>query len=298
MVVPIKELKWLIIGSEGQLGLAIQNELSTHGIDFRALGHPQLDITDAPQVLNCFKELIPEVVINTAGWTDVDGAELNEVKARSVNAYGPQIIAKSARKIGARNIHISSDYVFSGTGRTPWSEASPLSPLCAYGRTKAEGEKLVQRMYPEGSYVIRTAWLYSPWRHNFVKSIIKHALSTNNQINVVSDQVGQPTNAKQLAARIREMVELDVPPGIYHGTNSGEATWFELAQLVFELCGKDPKRVIPIPSTQLVQSALRPSYSVLGHQNWNQQHMSPMPDWQDALVDGIEEILSEVRLEG
>ena len=298
MVASIKELSWLIVGSEGQLGLAMQKELSAQGVNFRALGRLELDITNELQVLSYFEEIKPAVVINTAGWTDVDGAELNEDKARSVNSYGPQVIAESSRKIGAKHIHISSDYVFSGTSRTPWSEDSTLSPLGAYGRTKAEGEKLVQRVYPEGSYVVRTAWLYSPWRRNFVKSILKIALSTNAPIEVVSDQVGQPTNALQLAAKILEMVELDVSPGIYHGTNSGEATWFELAQLVFELCGEDPKRIIPIPSNQLVRSALRPSYSVLGHQNWRKQHMIPMADWHDALVDGIQEILSEVRLEG
>jgi dTDP-4-dehydrorhamnose reductase len=298
MVASIKELSWLIVGSKGQLGLAMQNELSVQGVNFRALGRSDLDITNADKVLNFFEEIGPEVVINTAGWTDVDGAELNEDKARSVNSYGPRVIAESSRKIGAKHIHISSDYVFSGNSRIPWSEDSTLSPLGAYGRTKAEGEKLVQQVYPEGSYVVRTAWLYSPWRRNFVKSIARIALSTNAPIEVVSDQVGQPTNAMQLATRIREMVELDVSPGIYHGTNSGEATWFELAQLVFDLCGEDPKRVVPIPSTQLVRSASRPSYSVLGHQNWRNQHMIPMPDWQDALVDGIQEILSEVRLEG
>jgi dTDP-4-dehydrorhamnose reductase len=298
MVASIKELSWLIVGSEGQLGLAMQKELSAQGVNFRALGRSELDITNELQVLSYFEEINPTVVINTAGWTDVDGAELNEDKARSVNSYGPQVIAESSRKIGAKHIHISSDYVFSGTGGTPWSEDSNLCPLGAYGRTKAEGEKLVQRIYPEGSYIVRTAWLYSPWRRNFVKSIVKIALSTNAPIEVVSDQVGQPTNALQLAAKILEMVELDVSPGIYHGTNSGEATWFELAQLVFELCGENPKRVIPIPSTQLVRSALRPSYSVLGHQNWRKQQMIPMPDWKDALVGGIQEILSEVRQEG
>ena len=298
MVAAIKELSWLIVGSQGQLGLAIQNELTTQGIEYKALNRLELDITNERKVLNCFEEFNPAVVINTAGWTDVDGAELNEDKARSVNAHGPQVVAESSRRIGAKHIHISSDYVFSGTGSTPWSEESILSPSCAYGRTKAEGEKLVQLVYPGGSFVVRTAWLYSPWRRNFVKSIIKSALSTNAPIEVVSDQVGQPTNAKQLAAKIREMVELDVSPGIYHGTNSGEATWFELAQLVFELCGKDTKRVIPIQSSQLVRSALRPSYSVLGHQNWREQQMTPMPNWQDALVVGIEEILSKVRMEG
>ena len=297
MVASIKELRWLIVGGEGQLGLAIQNELLTQGINYKALGHSQLDITNEFQVSNCFEELNPEVVINTAGWTDVDGAEINEDKAWSVNAYGPQVIAQASRKIGAKNIHISSDYVFSGTGKIPWSESANLSPLSAYGRSKAEGEKLVQHVYPDGSYVVRTAWLYSPWRKNFVKSIIKLALSTDKQVKVVIDQVGQPTNAIELATRIREMTELNIPPGIYHGTNSGETTWFELAQLVFKLCGEDPNRVTPITSTQLGQLAFRPSYSVLGHQKWKEQNMNPMSDWRDALVNGIADIYSKVLLD-
>jgi dTDP-4-dehydrorhamnose reductase len=127
MVASIKELSWLIVGGEGQLGLAMQNELSTQGVNFLALGRSELDITNEIQVLKCFEEIKPAVVINTAGWTDVDGAEINEEKAWSVNAYGPQVIAESSQKLGARNIHISSDYVFSGTGSTPWSEASPES---------------------------------------------------------------------------------------------------------------------------------------------------------------------------
>jgi dTDP-4-dehydrorhamnose reductase len=185
---------------------------------------------------------------------------------------------------GARFVQPSTDYVFSGKGERPWRESDPVNPTSAYGRSKAEGERLVQEIYPESSFIVRTAWLYSPWGKNFVKTMVRLAQQDSSAVQVVSDQVGQPTSAVDLAKQIRKMIYQQVPAGIYHGTNSGETTWFELARSVFTLVGADSERVIPVATKDFPRSAARPQYSVLGHERWADVGIEPMRTWLEALT--------------
>ena len=295
MVARIKQMKWLITGRSGQLGRAMALELTKHELNFVSLNRSELDITNTNQVNECLYRELPDIVLNTAAWTDVDLAESRESDAWAVNAAGPKILAQACASINAKLIHISTDYVFSGESSSAWNEDALLSPRSAYGRTKADGERLVLGAHPGGTYLVRTAWLYSPWRRNFVKTMIKIALQDTKIVNVVNDQIGQPTSAFDLASQIYAMVNKNLTPGIYHGTNSGEATWFDLAQMVFSLLGQNIKRVEPISSQEFIRPAGRPAYSVLGHVNWHLNGLTPMKNWQTALEEAFPALLKEVE---
>ncbi len=291
------EMKWLILGGEGQLGRAMQAELAVSGINFVSCNHSQLDITSANEIAQTITEEHPSVVLNAAAWTNVDAAENAESSARAVNAHGPELLANACQAIDARFVHISTDYVFSGISNKPWNENSTMDPVSAYGRTKAEGELLVQRRYSSGSFIVRTAWLYSPWGRNFAKTMVGLALFGTDSVTVIHDQIGQPTSALDLATQIHRMINADISPGIYHGTNSGRATWFEFAQYIFERSGTDPDRVIPVALAHFSRPATRPAYSVLSHQRWFDEGMDEMRDWRDALDEALPTIIDAVNLE-
>jgi len=258
----------------------------------------QLDITNPLSVEESVNSIKPDVIINTAAWTDVDGAEANESAANAVNALGPQNLAIAAKNVGSRLVQVSTDYVFSGKGTTPWSEAAEHNPQSVYGSTKSEGEKLVLESYSAESYVVRTAWLYSADRKNFAKTITKLALNASGEVRVVNDQMGQPTFTGDLAKQIIDLVLSDSLVGIYHGTNSGQATWFEYAQEIFRLAGQDVSRVVPVSSSEYPRPAKRPSYSVLGHDAWAKTTLEPMRDWRIALAEAMPAIISAVKAEG
>jgi dTDP-4-dehydrorhamnose reductase len=286
---------WLITGGKGQLGIAIGKALEKQSIEYISLGSAQLDICNVNQIHEIFLQYKPTVVVNTAAWTDVDGAEENENLAFAVNATGVANIALASKEVGATLVHISTDYVFSGNGSQPWKEDAPHSPLSAYGRSKAAGEKSVQDVYPEGSYIVRTAWLYSPWGKNFAKTMQKLALANENEIKVVSDQIGQPTSAISLAEQIVILIKSAAPFGIYHGTNSGQASWYEFAQEIFLALGADASRVKPIKSTEYKQIANRPSYSVLSHEHWRKTNILLMPEWKSQLIFTLKDLEFKAR---
>jgi dTDP-4-dehydrorhamnose reductase len=291
-------MTWLITGSAGQLGLALQAELTFQGINYIATSSSQLDISNTLLVAELVDSILPEVIINAAAWTDVDGAESNETSAYQVNALGPQNLAISAKKAGARLVQVSTDYVFSDESKAPWSEDAAHNPHSVYGSTKSAGEKFVLYELPSASYVVRTAWLYSAERKNFAKTMTKLALNGDGEIRVVNDQVGQPTFAADLARQIANLVTADAPAGIYHGTNSGHATWFEFAQEIFKLVGADTSRVIPVSTSEFPRPAKRPSYSVLSHDNWAKTNVAPMRDWRIALTEAMPAIISAVKAQG
>ena len=291
-------MKWLITGASGQLGLSMQRALSSKGIDFIAANSSELDITK-PLIVNQLVDFIkPAVIVNTAAWTDVDGAETNQSAAYSVNALGPQNLAIAASKIGARLVQVSTDYVFSGDNSKPWSENAAHNPLSVYGSTKSEGEKFVQDALPAESYVIRTAWLYSAEGKNFAKTMTNLALNSAGLVKVVNDQYGQPTFAGDLAKQIVELVLSGAPVGTYHGTNSRQATWFEFAQEIFKFTGADVSRVVPVPTSEIPKLAKRPAYSVLGHDAWSHTNIPIMRNWRTALAEAMPSIIFAVDSKG
>jgi dTDP-4-dehydrorhamnose reductase len=291
-------MTWLITGASGQLGLALQEVLIQRGIDLVGANSSELDITK-PLIVNQLVGFTnPSVIINAAAWTDVDGAESNESAAYSVNSLGPQNLAIAARKVDARLVQISTDYVFSGDSSTPWSENAVNNPQTVYGSTKSKGENFVLTSLPLNTYVVRTAWLYSPKGKNFAKTMVNIALNQLDEVRVVNDQIGQPTVAGDLAKQIVELVLSEAPVGIYHGTNSGQATWFEFAQEIFRLAGADVARVIPVSSSEFPSPAKRPAYSVLSHDAWAGTSVPEMRNWKIALEEAMPAIISAVKAEG
>lgn len=286
------------MGGSGQLGLAVSQELGERGILFTAWGSEDLDITKGPIVRDVVSRLSPTVIINCAAWTDVDGAENNEPQASRVNRDGAENVAKAAKHCGAKLIHLSTDYVFSGEAKTPWQVDDKIDPQSAYGRTKAEGESRVLATYPDKSSIVRTAWLYSPWGKNFAKTMTRLAANGEGEVRVVNDQMGQPTSAVDLASQLVELGLSSSPAGIYHGTNSGEATWFEFAREIFKLAGADVSRVVPVSSSEYPRPAKRPAYSVLSHDAWAKTSVKPMRDWRIALEESMPAIISAVKTEG
>jgi len=273
-------MKWLVTGSGGMLGRDIQNQLADH--DLVALTRSDLDITDLEAATDTLAKHRPDVVINCAAWTAVDAAEDHEGEAFAVNAVGAANVATACRDVAARLVHISTDYVFDGTATTPYPESAPLRPASAYGRTKAAGEWAVRGVLPTSSWIVRTAWLYGEAGPNFVRTMIR-AEGQRDTVDVVDDQRGQPTWSADVARQIVAMVAADAPPGVFHATASGSATWFELTRAVFYLLGADPDRVRPTTSDQFVRPAPRPAYSVLGHDAWRRAGMAPLPHWRESL---------------
>lgn len=271
-------MRYVVTGARGMLGSDMFNALQ--GRNVLALGRDALDISDSNSIS---KLLQPEdVVINCAAYTQVDEAEANEQGAYNINALGVQNLAIAARELGARLVTISTDYVFSGSGDSPYVESEQRAAISAYGRTKSAGEEFATNEYPHGTYIVRTAWLYGKNGTNFAQTMLNLAAAKDTW-TVVDDQRGQPTWTHDLAKQIVKLLDSGAPAGIYHGTNSGEATWFEFAQAVLEEAGLEPSRISPTDSSSFVRPAPRPAYSVLGHGRWESVGLTPMRPWRDAL---------------
>jgi len=270
--------RYLVTGAAGMLGQDLQRALA--GREVTALTRSELDVTDRDAVFAAVAG--HGVVVNAAAYTNVDGAEANEPAAFAINAMAVENLALAAREHGARLLTVSTDYVFDGAGVLPYPEDAPRDPLNAYGRTKAAGEELALAAHPDGTFVVRTAWLYGAGGPNFAATMLRLA-GSNPTVSVVDDQLGQPTWTADLAARLVELADSDAPAGIYHGTNAGETSWFGFARAVFEQAGLDPERVLATDSASFVRPAPRPAYSVLGHGGWSRAGLPPLRDWRIAL---------------
>ena len=277
-------MRWLVLGSRGQLGTDLMEVLgdSAVGLDF-----PEIDITDAASVTPAIRDIAPDVVVNCAAYTAVDAAEGDETAALAINGDGVSVIAQAAA--GCRLVQISTDYVFDGTAQTPYPEDAAPAPASAYGRTKLAGEKAALS-HPD-AFVIRTAWLYGAHGQNFVKTMLGLE-RTRDVVTVVDDQVGQPTWSMDLARQIVALGDSDAPRGIYHGTNGGQTSWFGFARRIFELAGADPQRVQPTTTAAFPRPAPRPAYSVLGHDRWTAAGLAPMRSWDEALQQAMPALMA------
>lgn len=276
-------VRYLLTGATGMLGQDLQQALDGHEVT--ALGRTDLDVTDPDAVDAAVAG--HAVVLNCAAYTRVDDAEGDEDAAFAVNATGAGNLARAAARHGAKLVQLSTDYVFDGTATTPYPEDAPRHPVSTYGRTKAEGERLALELNPEGTYVVRTAWLYGAHGPNFPKTMLRLA-ADHDTVSVVDDQLGQPTWTADVARQLVAMLDAELAPGVYHATNSGIASWFEFAQAVFSAAGLDPDRVKPTSSAQFVRPAPRPAYSVLGHARWQRSGLAPIRDWRSALADAAQ----------
>lgn len=273
-------MRWAVTGAGGMLGTEVAALLADRrGDTHLALTRADLDVTDAAAVRRALAGV--DVVVHCAAWTAVDDAERDEVGAHAVNAGGTATVAAACAATGARLVHLSTDYVFSGDRAGPWPEDADPAPRSAYGRTKLAAELAVRRVLPR-HWILRTAWLYGAGGPNFVRTMTGRARAGTPSA-VVDDQHGQPTWAADLARRALAVVDGGVPHGTYHATSSGSTTWFGLAREVYRLAGADPALVTAMPSTALDRPAPRPANSVLGHDAWSATGLPPLPPWQEAL---------------
>ena len=272
--------RWLVTGAAGMLGSDVVAALAADGAEVTAASHADLDITD----LDAVAAAVPghDVVVNTAAWTDVDGAEQAEAAAARVNADGPAHLAAACARSDARLVHVSTDYVFSGDAREPYPEDATPAPQTAYGRTKLAGERAVLATLPHRSVVVRTAWLYGQQGRSFVATVARLA-AERDTVEVVDDQWGQPTWSWQVARRLVEVARTPSLTGVLHATNAGATTWCGVARAVFEELGLDPARVRPTSTERFPRPAPRPRYSVLGHARWASTPFPPLPPWRAAL---------------
>lgn len=270
----------LVAGGGGMLGQDLAAALA--GREASILNRAQLDITDPAAVDAAVKG--HDVVINAAAYTRVDDAESDEATALAINGTGAGHLAAAAARHGASIIQVSTDYVFDGTATSPYAEDAPLAPRSAYGRTKAEGERLVAQENPDRHVIVRTAWLYGAGGPNFARTMLRLA-AERETVSVVTDQVGQPTWTADVAAAIVAIIDAGIERGVFHATDSGSATWFDFARAVFEVTGLDPERVQPTDSAAFMRPAPRPAYSVLGHAAWAAAGLEAPRPWRDALDD-------------
>ena len=291
-----KEMKWAITGGSGQLSRSLVDLLDKEGVPYIAWSHKDLDVADDSSI-SVIKETSPDLLINCAAWTNVDAAEEFPEKATRVNQVGPRNMARAAKELKIPLIHISTDYVFSGQSRQPWSTDSKTEPMSTYGLSKLLGEKEISKNLDADFYILRTAWLYGPYGRNFSKTILKKALTSKDSINVVNDQIGQPTTTKSLAEQIFKVAQQNIPSGTYHATNTGQASWWDFAREIFELAGEDVERVRSSTSEDFPSNVKRPKYSVLDQSAWSKVGMETMPEWRRALKEVFPEIRKAVERE-
>lgn len=277
-------MKILLSGANGQLGRCFQDLVSKTDTVL-ALGSQELDISNLQAVLSVAEEFRPDIIINAAAYTAVDKAESDAGRAAAVNCHGPENLALAAKQVGARLVHVSTDYVFDGSGTEPYLETDAVNPLGVYGQTKLAGELLVRSILPE-AIIIRTAWVFSEYGNNFVKTMLRLA-KDRPELGVVADQVGCPTYAGDIAAAIVKLVTDNAPGGIYHYCGDRSVSWAEFAQAIFAegekagVLSRQPK-VNFISTEQYPTPAKRPAYSVLSTAKIADFYQPS--DWQAALA--------------
>ena len=280
--------KILVTGCNGQLGRAVRKEYAKEEVTFintdvtEGEGVLVLDITDVDAVMGLVRTEQPDVIINCAAHTNVDLCEKQWDSAYRINAIGPRNLSIAATAVGAKMIHVSTDYVFEGNGTRPYTEFDAPNPISAYGKTKLEGERFVQA-FADRYFILRTAWLYGEGK-NFVKTMLRLA-ETHDEVSVVDDQVGSPTSAVELARMIHYLEKTD-NYGIFHATCEGDTNWADFAETIFKKAGKVTK-VRHVSSEEYAKmnpaSAKRPAYSILDNYMLRLTGDYRMADWQDAL---------------
>ena len=281
-------MRWLVAGANGMLGQDLTSLLSGRGDHVTAVDRDSVDITDLAATSDAVAG--HSVVVNCAAYTAVDAAEADEEEAFAVNAVGSANLARAANAAGARLVQISTDYVFDGDARDPYPEDAPVAPRSAYGRTKAAGEWAV-RAECDDHLVVRTAWLYGARGRCFPKTIARLA-EQRGTVDVIDDQVGQPTWTVDLAELVVRLVDAEAPAGIYHGTSAGKASWYDFARAVVSALGLDPATVRPTTSAAFAAQAHRPTYSVLGHEALRAAGVEPIGDWEACWARAASSVLA------
>ena len=275
----------VITGAGGQLGSLLAAVAAREGRDVRAFTSAQWDITDPAAAERIIAP--GDVVINCAAYTNVDGAESDRATAHAVNAAGPGYIARACERVGARLIHISTDYVFSGdfggSPPRPYEPGDQTDPLSVYGRTKLAGEQAVLAALPQAT-VVRTAWLYTGGDGKDFVAVMRRLAAGDRTVDVVDDQTGSPTYVGDLVGALLQVADGLVHAQVVHAANGGVVSRFEQARAVFDEVGADPARVRPVSSADNPRPAARPAYSALSSRVSEQAGLTPLRPWRDALA--------------
>lgn len=279
----------MITGCNGQLGRSLGKLIGSDGALFTDV--EELDVTDEKAVGQLVEGEGIDTIINCAAYTAVDRAESDQDRARLLNAVAPGILARVMERVGGRLVHVSTDYVFNGRACAPYKETDPTDPQSVYGQTKLEGEQTVLEECRD-AVIVRTAWLYSPYGNNFVKTMLRLGRE-RNEIGVVYDQVGSPTYAPDLAEACLRLAQRDREPGIYNYTDEGAVSWYDFARAIHRLAGITTCRVNALLTEQYPTPAARPHYSVLDKQKVKDAGIR-VPYWEESLEHCIKEIVISV----
>jgi dTDP-4-dehydrorhamnose reductase len=270
-------MRILVTGAAGMLGTDVCNAATDAGLELLAYDRARLDVSDAAAVEAATRRAGPDVVINCAAWTDVDGAEASPEDALSVNEGGAANVARAAAGCGAWTVHVSTDYVFDGSKSDPWLESDPVAPMSEYGRTKLAGERAVAREAPDRHTIVRSSWLFGAVGRCFPKTILRLA-AERDELTVVADQIGCPTFTPHLATALIELGRSQQLPGVVHVAASGQCSWFEFASKIVS-AAQLPAQVKPGATSEMARPAPRPAYSVLR----SERGAPELPDWHQGL---------------
>jgi dTDP-4-dehydrorhamnose reductase len=270
----------LVSGANGQLGRELQDVSSLNSpLEFHFFDSTDLDVTNRNQVENVVATVKPAYIVNCAAYTAVDKAENDREKAFAVNAEAVLSLAEVSRSSGAKLIHISTDYVFDGTGTRPYTEDDPVHPLNVYGESKLMGERYAMR---NDAVVLRTAWVYSVHGNNFLKTMLR-VMNSRPEVRVVNDQFGTPTHAADIAATIIKIINCGKwMSGVFHFTNEGSISWFDFAQEIKRLSGSSCN-IVPIPTEEYPTPAKRPAYTILDKTKIQATYGISLVPWQESL---------------
>ncbi|WP_415952701.1 dTDP-4-dehydrorhamnose reductase [Methanobrevibacter woesei] len=278
-------MKVLITGSNGMLGHDLIDVLDGKHELIKTTSK-SLDITDEDKVKDYIVNENPDIVINSAAYTDVDGCETNEEIAYKVNGEGVKNLALACKVVDCPLLHISTDYVFNGENNKPWMEDDEVGPISIYGKSKLQGEEAIESILDK-FFIIRTSWLYGINGGNFPKTMLELA-KTHDTLTVVTDEIGTPTYTLDLAQAISELIETEYY-GIYHITNSDYCSWFDFAKYIFEVKNINVN-VVPVTAEEFARPASRPHYSVLNNSNWVNNGFKPLRSYKEAIKDYLKHL--------
>lgn len=283
-------MKIFVTGRSGQLGFDVVKEGNARGYIMYGTSSEELDITNRVQVINYITTLKPEVIIHCAAYTAVDKAEDDQERCFDVNVNGTRHLVEAAKEVGAKFVYISTDYVFDGQGKDPFTEEDKVNPIGYYGLTKLQGEQIVQENLDQ-FFIVRISWVFGINGNNFVKTMLKLA-ETRKELNVVGDQYGSPTYTVDLAKLLLDMIETE-KYGVYHASNEGFCSWSKFANYIFETSQKNVT-VNSITTEEYPTKAKRPNNSRMSKQKLINNEFHMLPHWQDAVKRYIEKLKQEV----
>ncbi len=288
----------VVTGGTGQLGLTLQalwpHSALAASYELLAFSSSELDITSADSISNALANTDVAAIVNAAAYTAVDAAEADSEQAHLINAAGATNLATWSAEHNVRLLHVSTDFVFNGKADSPYGPDSPVEPLGVYGTSKLAGERAIARIWPQRSLVLRTSWLYSPYKNNFVKTMLR-LMAERDALNVVSDQIGSPTSTQSLAQVIFAALASDVEQGIYHWSDGAQISWYDFAVAIQEeglaqgLLTK-PITINPIPTSEYPTPATRPAYSVMDTLATQRDFACPAQSWRDELRNVIAQL--------